>query len=510
MSLTTTREPPIDADLHADVAPNDPNTLRDRFDPVDLSWQRWFPSGLDASAVAGNEVIGYIRGETLFKDMASAINSARSSAHFLLIAGWSSSTAFSFAADPDGNADPSGVITDLLTQATAPFVTSAPGAFIRALYFKHPGNDFGGQFDNGPMVDFINTLPHSKAVHDSRLLTFGSHHHKLLIVNGEEGLVAFVGGNDMLMDRYVIHDTHVRIRGPAAVQLYSVFMERWNEHPETAGVPALPPPIPSAGTPPTNHLVQIARTYPNGSAHPGIVEQNKKPKGYGFASTGKREIEALTLHAIDQAEHFIYLEDQYLVSMTISNALAARLPKLAYVLVLICTTANVNAELRDPVDVAQYWRRRRDFLDPLFAVDKTKVHVFEYRPAWMHSKTWVFDDKFALVGSANVNRRGYTHDSEVTAGIFDTNPKGGVSKQWFFAHELRMNLWAKHLAVAPSACRDPIAGLTLWTAKGVKDVSPYDRNADSGTTVPEKFKDSSGISWIVDTAWDQGIDPDGS
>ena len=74
---------------------------------------------------------------------------------------------------------------------------------------------------------------------------------------------------------------------------------------------------------------------------------------------------------------------------------------------------------------------------------------------YVHAKTWIFDDKYAIIGSANCSNRGYSHDSEVVAGIYDrrveesytsrcnqqSDPKHGCP----FAKELRIRLWKHHL-----------------------------------------------------------------
>ena len=39
--------------------------------------------------------------------------------------------------------------------------------------------------------------------------------------------------------------------------------------------------------------------------------------------------------------------------------------------------------------------------------------------SYVHAKVWIFDDQFAVIASVNTNRRSWTHDSEVAAGISD-------------------------------------------------------------------------------------------
>lgn len=107
---------------------------------------------------------------------------------------------------------------------------------------------------------------------------------------------------------------------------------------------------------------------------------------------------------------------------------------------------------------------------------------------------WVFDDEYAIIGSANCNRRGYTHDSEVVAGIAE--PGSGPTRP--FAQRLRMDLWALHLNLPANSLADEATSAALWLRPtGAGNVEPHDENA--------------GIERIhTDLAWNTAEDPDGS
>jgi len=60
--------------------------------------------------------------------------------------------------------------------------------------------------------------------------------------------------------------------------------------------------------------------------------------------------------------------------------------------------------------------------------------------SYVHAKTWIFDDRFAIIGSANCNQRGWTHDSESCVGTFDESKD--TPGTYTFAHRLRIRLWA--------------------------------------------------------------------
>jgi len=69
----------------------------------------------------------------------------------------------------------------------------------------------------------------------------------------------------------------------------------------------------------------------------------------------------------------------------------------------------------------------------------------------------VFDDVWASVGSANLNRRSWSHDSELTAAVLDdtrdtrdpVDPAGRGDGARVFARDLRLGLMREHLNRAP-------------------------------------------------------------
>jgi phosphatidylserine/phosphatidylglycerophosphate/cardiolipin synthase-like enzyme len=334
----------------------------------------------------------------------------------------------------------------------------------------------------------------------------GTHHQKIIIVNAEGKLTAFCGGVDLNKDRVGVvhqgkgqplHDVHCRIRGHAAYDLLKIFVERWeavvrwlderqkrhNAFQATMGIPpqsrgprsTLDAELVKQGlsedrekciAPCTQEAVligaktlekieedtkarklperagrlrvQIARTYGHGS------------DPYHFAQKGEHSILEMIKSAIAASERFIYFEDQYMVSPDIASLLAQRLRDQARPLehVTILTSHN---DIGDMPHCTQY---REEFLATLFGFgDRLRifslynpdrqVSLDEFHGSYVHAKVWVFDDAFAIIGSANCNNRGMLHDSEVAAGIYD--PSDDNQLTFRFAHRLRMRLWARHL-----------------------------------------------------------------
>src|SRR5207245_3516278 len=92
---------------------------------------------------------------------------------------------------------------------------------------------------------------------------------------------------------------------------------------------------------------------------------------------------------------------------------------------------------------------------------KGGVFILKYPGAphtYVHSKIWIFDYHFAIIGSANCNRRSWTHDSECDIGTCDQ----GSGTDLRMAQRLRIRLWAEHLALHPLNVIDEAATANLW------------------------------------------------
>jgi phosphatidylserine/phosphatidylglycerophosphate/cardiolipin synthase-like enzyme len=108
---------------------------------------------------------------------------------------------------------------------------------------------------------------------------------------------------------------------------------------------------------------------------------------------------------------------------------------------------------------------------------------------FVHSKVMICDDEFVLIGSANINRRSMTHDSEIQLGIVDAANE--------FARELRKTLWKEHFNRTQSDpsddLNDPDAAYEMFKG-GEGRICPY-TPADPGDPRPEH---SSIINHVID------------
>jgi phosphatidylserine/phosphatidylglycerophosphate/cardiolipin synthase-like enzyme len=249
--------------------------------------------------------------------------------------------------------------------------------------------------------------------------------------------------------------------------------------------------------------VAIGRTFAKGT--------------YTFAPNGDYSAWALIEKGIKQATRWIYLEDQYLVSRMARQALLAKLrdPSFEYLLMVMNGSGAAAADFKFLVTARNEFRRDLLSIDPKrerWGMYTLKQATDPERQKWcgnyVHSKTWVFDDGYVIMGSANCDNRGYTLDTEVVAGIADSNlidVRIGES----FASDLRTTLWHKHLGIPHALLRDWDKGIRFWRSPPpsamIQDASAYE--PDNDLTPPSNFP-SAADAKNIELAWTRVIDPD--
>ncbi len=354
---------------------------------------------------------------------------------------------------------------------------------------------------------------------DARTRRAGSHHQKLVVIRHPErpaADVAFVGGIDLgrsrrddhrhqgdpqVMDfpssygpRPAWHDIQAEVRGPAVHDLEHTFRERWYgssvvdvpsplrqlydrayHASAMTGVP-LPEPLPEDPTPRGTQAVQVLRTYP------------ARLRRYPFAPLGERSIAHAYRRAVARARRLVYLEDQYLWSKDVARVLAGALhdhPEL-HLMVVVPRFSDREGRLaetptyvgrQDAVRMCQEAGGRR------FAVYDLENR--EGRAVYVHAKVAVIDDVWAVIGSDNLNRRSWTHDSELSVAVLDaardgrepSDPAGLGDGARRFARDLRLRLWTEHLDRADGDVADlldPVEAFASFAAAAERLQQWYD------------------------------------
>jgi len=281
-----------------------------------------------------------------------------------------------------------------------------------------------------------------------------SHHQKIVVV---DDAIAFVGGIDLAKSRWDTskhdaqerrrvdpggrpyapsHDVQMAVDGEAAAALGDLVRERWcrvTAHRLRAPVTQSSDPWPSGLKPDLENIfVAIARTEPGYGVHPEV-----------------REVEKLYLDAIANARRSIYIENQYLTSPILSEALGARLkeedgPDIIIVLpeknsawLEEITMGVLRARMLKRLRGADRFRRLRLYYPHVPGLGSDFIRV--------HAKVLVVDDRLVRVGSSNLNNRSMGLDTECDLAI----ESGGEARIEKVIAQFRNRLLGEHLGVAP-------------------------------------------------------------
>lgn len=249
-------------------------------------------------------------------------------------------------------------------------------------------------------------------------------------------------------------------------------IEHWDHEPKADHVNNITDPSSS------NVDIQVLRSVGNWSA--GQPHEDSIQQAY--------------IHAIKNAEHFIYIENQYFISSLsnetevhneIQQALCDRIAhayvngEIFHVIIILPLQPEFSDEFGSggPKDSITYWnyatlyngkdslneklkkRVPEKHLHRYFSIFSLRTHDFlkdrfVTEIIYVHSKLMIVDDRISIIGSANINDRSMfgDRDSEVNVIIEDRNMIGGMmnGKPYNvgkFSHGLRCHLMKEHLGL---------------------------------------------------------------
>ena len=254
------------------------------------------------------------------------------------------------------------------------------------------------------------------------------HHEKTIVIDDR---VAFVGGIDLTSesgDRFDTnehparadvgwHDACARIEGPAVGDVAEHFRMRWHE--VTGKTLAPVGPSPTAG----DVAVQVVRTVPE----------------HVYAAIPKGDFSILEsyLRAIQAAERFIYIENQFLWSPEVGFVLREKIanPPHPDFRVLLLLPSKPNTGVDDT----------RGTLGELIEADGDAGRLLACTlfarsgnladRIYIHAKIAIIDDNWFTLGSANLNEHSLFNDTEMNIVSHDPD----------LALQTRLRLWAEHL-----------------------------------------------------------------
>lgn len=312
-----------------------------------------------------------------------------------------------------------------------------------------------------------------------------AHHEKLCVIDDE---IVFLGGLDINAKRnddwdhengFPWHDVACRLEGPVAKFFASHFRCRWNEEREASLAflkNATPPngvaPLPAgSGIPELPTEISDSDAIADGIEVKPMRTLSRQNRSWFSRSPRAQitEIKKSYLELFEGAEDFIYIENQYIRSTDIAEALAKQArQKKALELILCLPLIPEDAFVEDEPNIAtrhgQYLREKNT--DLLYDAFGDRIGIFcmqmpyeEKLPdpetddpehvirntVYIHAKTMICDDKVAIIGSANLNDRSLVTDTETAiAWRGGTSVKDYRVRLWEHALDIDTSDWTEH------------------------------------------------------------------
>jgi len=394
------------------------------------------------------------------------------------------------------------------------------GVQVRGLLWRsHPRQAHFAEQSNTALAKMVDETG-GEVVLDERVRRGGSHHQKLVVIRrGSGDGVAFEGGIDLCHGRHdnsqhagdcqaveldgrygttpPWHDVQIEVRGPAVGDLDFTFRERWQDptpldhrNPWRIAArrlthqPRHPDPLPPTCDDPApcgTQAVQVLRTYPA-----------KRPP-FPFAPEGERSIARAYLKAFRRARRLVYLEDQYLWSQHAAHALADALERHRELRVVAVVPRYPDRGGRATSAASRIGREYATDILRCAGGDRVAIYDLENEdgtPIYVHAKVCVIDDVLLVVGSDNLNRRSWTHDSEISCSFIDatpdertpTDPGGLGDGARRLTRDTRLRLWCEHLGRIDgnnADFLDPAEGFAAL-ARSAADLDQWHRNGRRG------------------------------
>ncbi|KAK9246810.1 hypothetical protein V1506DRAFT_533817 [Lipomyces tetrasporus] len=333
------------------------------------------------------------------------------------------------------------------------------------------------------------------------------------------------------------HDVHMQIVGQPARDAARHFVQRWNylirQKRSTRPTPVLlpPPDFTDAEIESMGHLgtceVQLLRSacgWSLGMRHDKV----------------EHSILNAYLKAIEQSDHFVYIENQFFISSTtidgtvienqIGDALVERIMRAhkhdedwrAVIIIPLMPGFEAEVDEQDGTSVrlimqCQFRTISRGPYSIFGKLERAGINPEDYiqffalrkwgavgpnrklvtEQLYIHAKILVVDDRVAIIGSANINERSMrgSRDSEVAAFVRDTDQiestMGGEPYMvGRFPHTLRVRLMREHLGIDVDALEELERRARSPTQDEREDIV-FDLNRQNIWPALEKLRDAS-------------------
>ena len=236
-------------------------------------------------------------------------------------------------------------------------------------------------------------------------------HRKICVIDGNVGFTGGINLADEYINAYEKHghwkDTSILLKGEAVFNLTVMFLSMWDYLDGTTG------------------KTDYSRYYPT------VWDENAKGYVQPFADNPLDDEavgETVYLNLINKAKRYVYITTPYLI---LSSEMFTALTSAA--------KCGVDVRIITP-HVPDKWYVHavsRSHYQPLI---EAGVKIYEYIPGFIHAKTFVVDDDYAVVGTINLDYRSLYLHFECAVWMYQTPSVAQVRDDFFKTQQISQEI----------------------------------------------------------------------
>ena len=236
-------------------------------------------------------------------------------------------------------------------------------------------------------------------------------HRKICVIDGNVGFTGGINLADEYINAYEKHghwkDTSILLKGEAVFNLTVMFLSMWDYLDGTTG------------------KTDYSRYYPT------VWDENAKGYVQPFADNPLDDEavgETVYLNLINKAKRYVYITTPYLI---LSSEMITALTSAA--------KCGVDVRIITP-HVPDKWYVHavsRSHYQPLI---EAGVKIYEYTPGFIHAKTFVVDDDYAVVGTINLDYRSLYLHFECAVWMYQTPSVAQVRDDFFKTQQISQEI----------------------------------------------------------------------
>ena len=236
-------------------------------------------------------------------------------------------------------------------------------------------------------------------------------HRKICVIDGNVGFTGGINLADEYINAYEKHghwkDTSILLKGEAVFNLTVMFLSMWDYLDGTTG------------------KTDYSRYYPT------VWDENAKGYVQPFADNPLDDEavgETVYLNLINKAKRYVYITTPYLI---LSTEMLTALTSAA--------KCGVDVRIITP-HVPDKWYVHAVSRSHYQTLIEAGVKIYEYTPGFIHAKTFVVDDDYAVVGTINLDYRSLYLHFECAVWMYQTPSVAQVRDDFFKTQQISQEI----------------------------------------------------------------------